>query len=325
MRKELQTKRKHHHVWANYLLKWSTNNRDLFCVTSKGNINFTSVRGVVMERDFYQLTELNKDDVATILTLSSKASITLQDQHNNYLLDFLNIQKLEKEFNNSNIQCEEMNQIILAAKCNLLENLHTAHENDAAPILEELAKGNIAVLDNDREMLSLTTFLGHQITRTKNFKVCCITGLSKNNPKLGKTMEHSWWFLSYMFGMNIGYKLYSARHTENHTLLLNNTNTDFITSDQPAINVHSCIKEEEFHAPESMDLFYPISPKYAYIISESHRFENGLVEINESNVIEFNEKIAKNANEHIFSLRKQEVDSYKSLVGNSLRVIKERA
>lgn len=323
MRKELQTKRKHHHVWANYLLKWSTNNRDLFCVTSKGNIDFTSVRGVVMEKDFYQKTELEQEHINTILMFSSQSPITLQEQHNNYLGDFLKIQQLEKAFNNTNIQCEETNQVILAAKCNLLENLHTRHENDAAPILEELAKGNIAVLDNDKEMLSFSMFLGHQITRTKNFKVCCITGVSNNNPKLGKIMEHSWWFFSYMFGMNMGQSLYLARHTENQTLLLNNTNTDFITSDQPAINVHSCIKDEEFHAPESMDLFYPISPKYAYIISESHRFESGLVEIDESNVIELNEKIAKNANEHIFSLRKQEVDRYKLLVGNALRVIKK--
>ncbi|WP_318435789.1 DUF4238 domain-containing protein [Photobacterium leiognathi] len=325
MRKELQAKRKHHHVWANYLLKWSTNNRDLFCVTRKGNIDFTSVRGVVMEKDFYQLTELDQEHIDTILMFSSQSPMTLQEQHNDYLNSFLKIQKLEKVFNNSNMQCEKTSQVILAAKCNLLENLHTKHENDAAPILDELARGNIGALSKDREMLSFMMFLGHQIARTKNFKVCCITGISKNDLKLGKIMEHSWWFFSYMFGMNIGYSLYSERRKENHTLLLNNTNTDFITSDQPAINVHSCIKDDEFYAPESMDLFYPISPKYAYIVTESHRYESGTVEIDEKSVIELNEKVAKNANEHIFSLRKQEVDNYKLLVGDTLRVIKKHS
>lgn len=278
-----------------------------------------------MEKDFYQITKLELEHIDTILEFSSLSPITLQKQHYNYLKNFLTIQKLEKSLNYSNIQSEEANQTILAAKCNLLENLHTEHENDALPILEELAKGNIAILDNDREMRTFILFLGHQMTRTKNFKDCAITGMSKNNPTLGKKMEHSWWFLSYMFGMNLGRNFYLARHTENHTLLLNNTNTDFITSDQPAINTHSCIKDEEFKSPENIDLFYPISPKYAYLISQSHRFESGLVEIDESTVIEFNKKIAKNANKHIFSLRKQEIDTYKPLIGNTFRVIKEHA
>ncbi|MEZ8605563.1 hypothetical protein AB6C87_24495, partial [Vibrio splendidus] len=55
------------------------------------------------------------------------------------------------------------------------------------------------------------------------------------------------------------------------------------------------------------------------------RFESGLVEIDESIVEEFNEKIAKNANDHIFSSREQEVNNYKLFVGKALRVINEYA
>jgi hypothetical protein len=325
LKKEMQAKRKHHHVWANYLLKWSANNRDLFCVTSKGNIDFTSVRGLVMEKGFYQLTSLEQEHIDTILRFSSQSPTKLQEQHQNYLNEFLKVQQLEKAYNDSKTQNEELEQIILAAKCNLLEDLHTKHESDAAPILEELAKGNIDILKNDRDMISFTMFLGHQVSRTKNFKVRCIAGISKYDLKLGKIMEHSWWFFSYMFGMNMGKSLYLARNTKNHTLLLNNTNSNFITSDQPAINVHCCVKDGEFESPENMDLYYPISPEYGYIITESHRFESGLVEIDESIVEEFNEKIAKNANDHIFSSREQEVNNYKLFVGKALRVINEYA
>nr|WP_272870737.1 DUF4238 domain-containing protein [Vibrio sp. B1-2] len=323
--KDLQAKRKHHHVWANYLLRWSTNNRDLFCVTSKGNIDFTSVRGLVMEKDFYQLTPLEQKHIDAILMFSSGSPEKLQEQHKNYLWDFLKVQRVENAYKSANIQNDEAEQAILASKCNLLENLHTAHENAAAHILEELARGNIETLKNDQNMISFMMYLGHQVARTKNFKVRCITGMKKNKPELGKIMEHSWWFFSYMFGMNMGLSLYSSRQNDNHTLLENNTNSNFITSDQPAINVHYCVKDDVFQAPENMDLYYPISPKYSYVITESHRFESGLVEIDEPIVTEFNRKVATNANSHIFALSKLDVDTYKSLVGNSLRKIKEYA
>lgn len=324
LKKELQAKRKHHHVWANYLLKWSTNGRDLFCTTRKGNIDFTSVRGVVMEKDFYHITPLKQEHIDTILMFASLSSSTLQKEHQSNLRKFLTVQQLEETYYKSESQDQGTKQAILAAKCNLLENVHASYENDAAPILEALVKGNIDILKNDREMLVFTTYLGHQITRTRNFKVRCLAAVSKNNPNLGKIIESSWWFFSYMFGVNLGQSLYLNRHIDNHTLLVNNTNIGFITSDQPAINVHNCVKDEEFHTPESMDLFYPISPKYAFIITESHRFEDGLVEIDESNVIELNEKVAKNANMHIFSSNKKELNEYKSLVGSTLKTIKGR-
>ncbi|MDV2860730.1 DUF4238 domain-containing protein [Psychrobacter sp. CAM01] len=322
MEKDLQAKRKHHYVWANYLLRWSTNSRDIFCVTSKGNIDFTSVRGLVMEKDFYQLTSLEQKHIDAILMFSSGSPAKLQEMHQSYLRDFLKVQKLESAYKNAKKQSDEAEQAILASKCNLVENLHTAHENAAKNIIENLAQGKMEILKNDQDMVLFSMYLGHQMARTKNFKVRCITGVKECNPELGKIMEHSWWFFSYMFGMNMGLSFYSNRHNENHTLLKNNTNSNFITSDQPAINVHSCVKDDEFQAPDNMDLYYPISPKYSYIITESHRFESGLIEVDESVVTEFNKKIATNANNHIFALRKQDADTYKSFVGGALRKIK---
>lgn len=323
MKKDLQAKRKHHYVWANYLLRWSANRRDLFCVTSRGNIDRTSVRGLVVEKDFYQLTSLEQKHIDAILMLSSQSPTKLQEQHQSYLEYFLKVQKLEYAYRRSSNQSSESEQAILAAKSNLLENLHTAHESSSAHILEELAQGNIEVLKNDQNMISFTMYLGHQIARTKNFKVRCITGMKRNNPELGEIMEHAWWFFSYMFGMNIGLSLYSSRLNENHTLLKNSTSSNFITSDQPVINVHSCVNDNEFKPPESMDVYYPISPQYSYIITESHRFESGLIEIDESVAIEFNKKIAINANNHIFSLNEQDIKNYKPFVGGALRKIKE--
>lgn len=64
---------------------------------------------------------------------------------------------------------------------------------------------------------------------------------SRNNIiefEMAEAMAYSWWLLSYMFGMNIGFGLYSSRHDARHALLVNDTELPFIKSVQPVVNVH---------------------------------------------------------------------------------------
>lgn len=90
-------------------------------------------------------------------------------------------------------------------------------------------------------------------------------------PPLGKSSIYS-------TKPNIGFSLYSSRHDTRHALLVNDTEHPFITSDQPIVNVHACISETEFSAPEHADFYYPISPRIAYIICDSKRFLSGIQE-----------------------------------------------
>ncbi|WP_387465700.1 DUF4238 domain-containing protein [Photorhabdus sp. RM323S] len=112
-------------------------------------------------------------------------------------------------------------------------------------------------------------------------------------------MAHAWWFLSYIFGMNIGFSLYSSRHDARHALLVNDTEFPFIASDQPVVNVHSCVSETEFTAPELADFYYPISPRIAYIICDSERFIPGKNKVDEATVAELNTKVVTQAMVHI--------------------------
>ena len=128
-------------------------------------------------------------------------------------------------------------------------------------------------------------------------------------------IEHAWWFLSYMFGMNIGLSLYLDRHNTIHALLVNETEVPFITSDQPVVNVHSCVSETEFTMPQHSDLYYPISPRVAYIICDSQRFEPGKNVVDESIILELNIKMASQATVHIIGNTESAIQPFKKYIG----------
>jgi hypothetical protein len=310
--KHLQAKRKHHHVWADYLKRWSANNRDVYYTTAKGNIVLESVRGVAMEKDFYQITHLKNDEIEIIKEFLKIFPQETQQSNMSLLKHFLVIQGLESLYFKNGKEIDEVEELFHAQKCNTLEDLHSSHEVAAIPIITALAKREFEILENNQNMIFFMSYFGHQISRTKNFRDSVFQGVSKNfiiAKSIKATMQDCWWFISYMFGNNIGQSLYLERNIATHSLLINDTGVPFITSDQPIINVHECLSDTIIEAPEFVDFYYPISPNIAYVICDSNRFSTGKTYVSEEEVIELNIKMAKSANVHIFANNKHSLSS----------------
>lgn len=316
-KKHLEAKRQHHHVWANYLKRWSTNGKEVYYSTIRGKIAFDSVKSIAVERDFYQISPLNTSHIEAIKALSSLSPIGLQKLHTSYLKDFIKIQKLEDCCATAGIKNEEAERVIYATKCNLLENLHSAQENEAREVIESLANREFDALNIGKNTINFINFFGHQISRTKTFRDTVLTALLKKDIETGtslaKNLSECWWFVSYMLGMNIGADLYATRKIDNHCLLLNDTDIPFITSDQPIINTHTSLQENEISPPEDehCDFYYPITPSVAYMINKSDRFQRGINQATVDVVNELNIKLAHRANVYIVSNNK---DSLKPLL-----------
>jgi len=315
--KYLEVKRKHHHVWADYLKRWSSDGINVFHSTPTKKIKLDSVRGLAMEMDFYKISYLSQHDISVILQWSSKSADDLQEAHRSYLKDFLRFQKANELYRRSGRSDEIVEKSIKALTSKLMEDLHSAHEREASQVLKTLAEGRISCLYENDLLINFMSFLGHQLTRTKNFKDRIIQALIdapiKNNHFI-ESMTNSWWFISYMFGMNIGRELYLFRSRYTHSLLFNGTKIPFITSDQPAINVHPQVWEFPSQ-PESLDLYYPISPQYAYVISESESFPGGVSEVARDTVISLNQKMAARSKTLIFGSSAESIETWIPFVG----------
>ena len=327
--KNLQPKSKHHHVWANYLSRWSENGRDVYYTTDRGKIAFDSVKGIAMEKGFYKIEYLTDSHVNIIKRFSDKSPGRLREINMNCLNGFLHRQKLEDIYIKNGKKVEEVEEALHATRCNMLEDLHSAHENEVKPIISALAENNFEILDDSQNLTSFMQFFGHQITRTKAFKDAMIVSTcgakSRTEKHIAKEIQGCWWFLSYMFGTNIGASLFSTRNEDRHCLLVNTTSCPFVTSDQTIINTHPSLRNDVFEPPEDehCDFYYPLSPNVAYMINRSDRFEAGRVDVSEDIVKELNIKMAKKSNKHIIGKTEECLIPLRKYVGENLDTVRE--
>jgi hypothetical protein len=327
-KKRLEAKRNHHHVWANYMKRWSSNEQDVYITTRQKKIISHSVRNIAVEKDFYRVGHLTQEHINLIKGFSSLADKDLHKLHMAYLNDYRFIQYLEAKYRQSNKKDKEIEQLLEAMKANGIENYHTAHENEVQPILESLANRDLSILEDNEHMLNFMQFYAHQITRTKTFKdnikIACSRANDATGKSFNKILEESWWFLGYMFGINIGRSLYLSRKDDVHCLLLNDTDTPFITSDQPSINVHHAYtKEVKPPEDDECDHYFPISPSVAYMINKSNRFPRGKVAVTEDIVEEMNIKVAISARVNIISNSEESLKPYRKYVGTWHQKVKD--
>lgn len=321
--KDLEAKRHQHHVWANYLLRWGRGTNNVHYTSKKGKLAHDSVKGIVVDDYFYKMTPLSDENIEVIKYISSSSPPFMQKIHMSFLNNFLVVQRIVEQYRALGIKDEKGDQIAHALECNMMENLHSLHETGILSTLSELAEEKYEVLNEPRNMRELLLFIGLQFARTKTFRdgAIRIANTSDTDEAMSKTMSHAWWFISYMFGMNIGSTLYKRANSSTHTLLINNTNKPFITSDQPVINVHPSVTESDLSTPEMVDLYYPISPRVSLLICESKRFHSGRQAVDSLFVDELNSRIAKQALTHIIGDTKEAISPYKKLVGHRYRKV----
>ncbi|MFZ6727680.1 DUF4238 domain-containing protein, partial [Undibacterium sp. MH2W] len=241
--KHLEAKKHNHYVWGQYLARWGGGTKNVFYTTKTGKIAHDSIRSIVFDDYFYKTTMLTDWHIEVIKGFSRKSPAHLHQQQMSLLHNFLKVQRAETIYRVSGIPNQKADQYFHAMNCNLMENLHADHEKRVTPILAALAEEKLDVLKDKSNLIKFMAFFGHQISRTKPFRDGTIKVLSRSNPleiKVALAMEHAWWFLSYMYGMNIGFSMYVERSNARHALLINDTSVPFITSDHPVVNVHSC-------------------------------------------------------------------------------------
>ncbi len=327
--KKLQVKQWNHHVWAKYLRRWSVNNKDVYYTTKNNKyiIACDSTKKLCCEKNFYKITALNENHIEIIKWLINQQNFEgLRKYYRRLLNDVLQIHHANFWGERYLLPESTLYKRINAELNNYIENFHTDIENSVFKILKDLSLQDLSVLDNLEHMDSFMRYIGHQFARTKTFKELCNMA-NKNLNEHSKNFEECWWFLAIIFGENIGADCFFERHTANHSLLINNTTIPFITSDQPVINVYSQLDNSiiEQRLDHELDLYYPISPTVAYMISYSKRFDKGIVDITEDIADEMNIKIARFSHEHIIGDSKESLLKYRKYVGNRIERVTQHS
>ncbi|WP_041456786.1 DUF4238 domain-containing protein [Pantoea vagans] len=308
--KLLEKKIKHHYVWAHYLEDWTVDGTNIYYITKKSNIASDSVRGLGLEKDFYKMGILKESDKELIALFTNKSNETLKELHWHFVNKIFEIQKMASALSPS-IDLKFGINLQDIIQSNTFENYLSEQESNAIKILSELKKGNLLSLNDKEKYYNFCYFLGHQFSRTQKMKQLFILSLDKIptqthiRDRLRDFYNRNWWFMCSFMATNISYDM-SLNSSRKVILLENKSNMDFITSDQPVINLNSEGSEGEF-----VDYYYPLSTSKALLINTSGVKYFPSHHLSDDEVHILNVKVARASCKTIFSRNKETIKLYK--------------
>lgn len=171
------------------------------------------------------------------------------------------------------------------ASNNVIEKLLSFSEGDADKYLIKLRNGDAAFWKNNNERLPMLIFIFFQYFRTPKREYDAFNSIPDE-------YKNCWPILQIVLALNL---VYSSEWIL--TILINNTNNPFVTSDNPTIN----LDQVNNATPMGNKIYMPISPKYAIII-ENCQIAGNVVEkgVQEEEVISYNNAIQKESLDTLF-------------------------
>lgn len=255
--------RRQHYVWRHYLSAWE-NNGKISVIRADGSSFETNSLNIAVEKDFYRMPVLSRDDESFILQFINKSieNQMLKNLAIGWLEDFSITSRLRRVLNSKNIDDPEINKILDQFEIQAEESLHSNIEGGSVNHLENFRNGKTNDWQNDDDAMDIAFFLSLQHFRTKKMQDQSI----KIFPE-GTIRDHAskaWPILRLIFATNVGWSIYSERINWRIRVLKATEKLKFITSDQPTQNLKSGKEHNDFA------LFYPVSPHSAIILERKN-------------------------------------------------------
>lgn len=304
---KINQKRNHHYVWQEYLRAWAAN--EMIWCNRNGNIFNAHLGRVASERDFYKANTLSDIDIAFVNRAGVYQSRDFLIEENAKVLKmFLIPQRIEAIVEKRHTMTADIQNCIEIIKSNLEEEMHSAYEIDGIHCLRQLINGELSFLESNSEFVKFSKFLCAQYLRTPKTKDRFIEAVRDSKFAVGVNLDAVYnvlrhiWINDMTAGMILNQKIWKITILENHT------GVEFITTDQPIINVLSPFLNKD-HIPKSERFFYPISPVRAAIIHKNEDvFMEKHIDIDSNEVEKYNQIMKSASSMMIFSRTKAQIE-----------------
>lgn len=302
-----QITKRQHTVPRNYLRAWAHKNSIAACVKGK-TLNSVSLDDVGQEKYFYSLEDLNCDETVFVLDFLQRQmkmpDSAIISHFSSHILPFILKKVIENKTDNDTIKIVKLlidrnllhkelanvlrNTILLQTTTKIAidatnspltewikngeEPINCNIENDAWPYLDSAIRGDLSFFSDRQSSEKFILFLIHQLFRT-----CGASRLAKDVlDKIGGNVrgEKVFTYLRLPLIYRIHDSLCSKLDTYQLILINNNTNLEFITGDQPLLNL---IRD---NPPIFFDLYFPISPHKALLLCTKERANSIYCNIN---------------------------------------------
>jgi hypothetical protein len=257
-------KRRQHYVWRHYLDGWATDGQT-WCAT-RGKRFRTSTENVANERDFYRLREMSERDLQLVEGLIARMGPEFQMLARGWIPHFRVFHEAKRAHEARSQRSPELEQVLDETINNLEEDLHGSIEQSAVPLLARLREADASFIANeDDAAVHFFWFIGMQYMRTPRM-AHAVVAPGREIP--GFNPEAAWGLMRTIFGTNLGQSFYRRRRTLSLTFLDAPAGAEFITGDQPIVNVRAIgLPEGEAPSESEMELYYPLSTRRALLMA----------------------------------------------------------
>lgn len=328
-----------HYVFQSYLSSWCVDNQ-LYNLTNN-KIYQRGTRAVAFENNFYRIPKLNESEISFLNSYFERIDNSNYMKMRIFIEETQNFMRLEsfldplkemmlKEINlKSKISVDDLSlefdklreeHDIIAN--NTFEDILSNIERSFPIWLNKLTNKDLSfynstTLENSDEKNNFTFFLSMQYFRTKSIKKRTSSILINEIEKLKAKSNSKMNFLSNIDVNNISFYIiwyYQQiftylinQYNFQLTILINDTNIPFITSDQPVVNLNGDYENFE-HEIKELTLYYPITPNLGLLLKENFIFDT--INITEKDVLYYNEFIANSSYKNIFANNKNMLENY---------------
>lgn len=303
------TKRRQHYVWKKYLNSWATNGRVWTIRTGDAKPFCTDPINVAVERDFYKLHGLTKEDEQLIrkIALDSIQDPILKKLNEGWLSQFSLLFAAEALIRPREDQVTGAKELLDTMLLTIEEDGHAQLENTAGKCLDLLLQGHTGFYETAEGATDFSYFISHQYLRTKRMQ----DGVFASMARLGMPKQQCkriWPILRHIFATSISYSIFIRRGTMKLILLNCTPGMEFITCDQPVLNTYAGWKLDS-PAPTEVELYYPISPTQAVLLTDKPPSLEVGEPLSSFMTEQYNQFIERAAHGFVFAKSEQSLDN----------------
>ena len=292
-----EKKRRQHYVWKHYLGAWASGSQ-VWC-QRQGRRFRTSTDNVANRQDFYRLKEMRDRDLAIVkLLVIDRVAPNLQPLIRGWIPYFRDLHRLMRLYESLGRKDAEVEAALDVAINNLEEELHARIEGKGVPILAALRARDASILDGQGHNIDFFWYLAVQYFRTAGMARAVTQALSEV-PDFNA--DAAWGLMRTCFATTTGYSFFSGRGNLRMTFLEAQVGAEFITGDQPLINVRAK-NLPAGTAPTEVELYYPLGPSLALLMDFQHpRAVRDQVQLTLDEVSGYNQLMFQSSTEQVYA------------------------
>jgi len=313
----LKLKKKQHYVSQFYLKQWSGCGKRVYAIIN-GKVVPMKTKEIASSNFFYKATNMTPATRNALLHgLSKLKSPLVQDLLTTAIQGVHLVERLSEKVDDKDEDFALAENLI---RTNVIEDYYVIIEELATPDIKHLSESDGEQLTIEKYQ-NVLRFAVNQLSRTsavKNkFKESSIELLRKNEIDFQTFNAFQTLIISEEVVLNLIEKLYKI------TLLENQSDVNFITSDNPAVNLNPITSQD-------IKLFLPLSPKKAIYIEPSgingsaastvkENYLSGVHApryylkkdtVNEQDVHDLNKRIYGNRERHVFGFCPKDLENF---------------